>query len=122
MDGLRLDYVLMAHYAQIDENGIVLQVIVVNNADEMNGGVPDEATGIAFCQMLFGVDTLWKKTSYNGNIRKNFAGISYAYDSGLDAFIPPKPAYDDVVLDETTARWTSATMDAEIAKIRAQMA
>jgi hypothetical protein len=82
----------MSHWAQIDENNIVTQVLVVPNyGDE----------GEAFFKGLGGT---WVKTSYNGNIRKNFAGIGFAYDPTLDAFIPSK-CHDEAVLDETTARW-----------------
>jgi hypothetical protein len=93
----------MAHWAEIDENKIVLRVLVGSN-DELDEGY----------QWL--VDNLggqWVKTSYNGNIRKNFAGIGFTYDEQRDAFIPPKP--EDGVnhlgkvithdLDEDTCKW-----------------
>jgi len=80
----------MAHYAKLDANNVVEQVIVVSNQDEMVDGVESEERGIAFCKSLFGPNTKWKKTSYNGNMRKNYAGIGYTYDPGKDAFIPPK--------------------------------
>lgn len=81
----------MAHFARI-ENGIVSQVIVVNNEvlfDE--NGKESEVIGIEFCRSLFGKDTDWVQTSYNGNFRGKFAGIGDIYDETLDAFIPPKP-------------------------------
>jgi len=62
----------MAHFAQLDENNIVLQVIVVHNNDCEINGVESEAKGIVFCQTLFGGN--WVQTSYNGSIRKNYAG------------------------------------------------
>lgn len=94
----------MAHFAQLDENNIVTQVIVVHNNDCKIDGVENEEAGIVFCKTLFSVDTKWKQTSYNGNIRKNYAGIGYTYDFTLDAFIPPKP-YESWLLDETTCLW-----------------
>ena len=84
----------MAHWAEIDENNTVIRVLVGSN-DE-----PDEGH-----QWL--VDNLggtWVKTSYNGNIRKNFAGKGFTYNAERDAFIPPKP-FDSWVLDEATCLW-----------------
>jgi hypothetical protein len=93
----------MAHFAQLDENNVVLQVIVVNNSDCFNGnGIESEAVGVAFCQSLLGGN--WKQTSYNGNIRKNYAGVGYTYDEQRDAFIPPQP-YASWTLDEKTCLW-----------------
>jgi len=92
----------MAHFAKLDENNVVTQVIVVHNNDLIDNGQESEAKGTAFCQSLFGGN--WKQTSYNGNIRKNYAGIGYIYDSGRDAFIPPKP-YNSWVLIEETCQW-----------------
>ena len=95
----------MAHFAQLDENNIVLQVIVVSNADTSDeNGVEREELGIVFCQSLLGDDTAWRQTSYNRRIRKNYAGIGYKYDEVRDAFIPPKPYYS-WVLNEDTAIW-----------------
>jgi hypothetical protein len=86
----------MAHFAQLDENNVVTQVIVVANEELLDNGVESEAKGIAFCQSLLGGN--WKQTSYNGNIRKRYAGIGYTYDEALDAFILPQP-YGSWVLD-----------------------
>lgn len=95
----------MAHFAQLDENNIVTQVIVVNNSDISDeNGNESEAVGVAFCQSLLGGN--WKQTSYNGTICKNYAGIGYQYDSTRDAFIPPKPSAS-WVLDEESCQWTS---------------
>ena len=92
----------MAHFAQL-ENNIVKQVIVVSNVDTSDeNGVEIEQIGIDFCSNLLG--GTWKQTSYNGNIRKNYAGIGYTYDEGRDAFIAPKP-FDSWVLDEDTCQW-----------------
>lgn len=94
----------MAHFAKI-ENGIVTQVIVVGNADTASSdGTEKEYIGAAFCERLFGGE--WKQTSYNGNIRKNYAGIGYIFDESRNAFIPPKP-YPSWTLVEETCRWTS---------------
>lgn len=93
----------MAHFAQIDENNVVTQVIVVDNKDTSDAsGVEKEHIGAAFCERLLG--GTWKKTSYNGNIRKNYAGIGYTYNADIDAFVPPKP-YNSWVLNEDTAQW-----------------
>jgi hypothetical protein len=93
----------MAHFAQLDENSVVLQVIVVNNSDCLDSnGQESEAVGVAFCQSLLGGN--WKQTSYNGTICKNYAGIGYTYDATRNAFIPPKP-YASWLLDETTCLW-----------------
>ena len=79
----------MAHFAQL-ENNIVKQVIVVSNQDILDeNGQESEQKGIDFCSNLLG--GTWKQTSYNANIRKNYAGIGYKYDAELDAFIPPQP-------------------------------
>ena len=92
----------MAHFAQI-ENNIVTKVIVVDNKDTSNEeGVEIEQIGIDFCSNLLG--GTWKQTSYNGRIRKNYAGAGYTYDEGRDAFIAPKP-YNSWLLDETTCQW-----------------
>ena len=72
----------MAHFAQLEDN-IVTQVIVVNNEE-----VPDEVTGIAFCKSLFGEDTEWVQTSYNGNFRGQFTGVGMIYDPVADVFKP----------------------------------
>jgi hypothetical protein len=92
----------MAHFAKL-ENNIVTQVIVVANQDILDeNGQESEQKGIDFCSNLLG--GTWIQTSYNGNIRKNYAGVGYTYDETLDAFIAPKP-FNSWVLDETTAQW-----------------
>lgn len=92
----------MAHFAKLDENNIVVSVIVVDNKDTADAnGVEKEYIGAAFCERLFG--GTWKQTSYNGNIRKNYAGIGYTYDAGIDAFVPPQP-YPSWTLD-SNAQW-----------------
>lgn len=93
----------MAHFAQLDDNNIVTQVIVVANEELLLDGVENETKGILFCKSLFGEDTKWVQTSYNGKIRKNYAGIGYTYDAERDAFIAPQP-YPSWTLDDN-ARW-----------------
>lgn len=95
----------MAHFAHLDENSFVINVIVVNNAVLNNTEFPfSEQIGVDFCKSLYGQDTIWKQTSYNASFRKNFAGIGYTYDSTRDAFIPPKP-YPSWLLNESTCTW-----------------
>lgn len=100
----------MAHFAQIDENNIVLQVIVIKNDDAVT-----EEAGQEFIASI-GLQGVWKQTSYNtfGNkhstdgvpFRKNYAGIGFTYNEELDAFIPPKPAeFTSYVVDEETGLW-----------------
>jgi hypothetical protein len=80
----------MAHYAQLDANNVVTQVVVIDNKDTADAfGVEKEHIGAAFCERLFG--GTWKQTSYNGNLRKNYAGIGYTYRADIDAFVAPKP-------------------------------
>ena len=117
----------MAHYTELDKDNKVLRVIVIANADCIKDSVrseypslvssvadisgktttkdevaiewEDEEKGIAFCEKLLGGK--WIRTSYNGNIRKRFAGVGYTYDEKLDAFISPQP-YPSWALDEDT--------------------
>ena len=115
----------MAHFCKLDANNVVTQVVVIDNRDTADAsGVEKEHIGAAFCERLFG--GTWKQTSYNGNIRKNYAGIGYTYRSDIDAFVPPKPFASWILnadaqweapvtmptdgkmysWDETTASWT----------------
>jgi hypothetical protein len=97
----------MAHFAQLNEENLVTQVIVVANPDTADqDGVENEAIGIEFCTNLLG--GTWKQTSYNANIRKNYAGVGYKYDATLDAFIPPQP-YASWTLNNETAQWEAPT-------------
>lgn len=93
----------MAHFAKLDENNIVLAVHVVNNDVITVNGVESEQAGIDFLTNLHG-HTYWKQTSYNGSIRKNYAGIGFSYDATRDAFIPSKN-YDSWILNEETCQW-----------------
>jgi hypothetical protein len=100
----------MAHFAQLDESNIVTQVIVVNNNELLSNGIESEVRGADFCQTLLG--GRWIQTSYNGNIRKNYAGIGYTYDAVRDAFIAPKAnCHSEEILDETTCRWTCSNSE-----------
>lgn len=80
----------MAHFAQLNADNVVTQVIVVNNdvlKDE--AGNEQEALGVAFCKSLFGEDTNWVQTSYNANFRGLYAGIGMTYDQANDVFVAP---------------------------------
>lgn len=94
----------MAHFAKIGLNNIVTDVLVVANRETMDStGVEHASIGIEFLKNLTGHET-WIQTSYNGNIRKNYAGIGYTYDSQRDAFIPPQP-FPSWLLVEDTCQW-----------------
>jgi hypothetical protein len=97
----------MAHFAKLDENNNVLAIHVVNNDVITIDGVESEQAGIDFLTGLHG-HTLWKQTSYNGNIRKNYASIGFTYDTTKDVFIPPKP-FNSWILDEDTCQWQAPT-------------
>lgn len=95
----------MAHFAELDANNVVLRVIVVATKDNSTAdGVEKESIGQAFCERLLG--GRWVQTSYNGNIRKRYAGIGYTYNETLDAFIPPQP-YPSWTLNNGTADWVA---------------
>lgn len=96
----------MAHFAKLDSNNIVTQVVVVDNSVLLKAdGTESELKGKQFLNSLFGTAT-WKQTSYNGTIRKNYAGVGYKYDATRDAFIPPQP-FASWTLNETTCTWES---------------
>lgn len=95
----------MAHFAELGADNVVLRVIVISNDITMgDDNVEQESLGTQFCAKLLG--GTWVQTSYNANIRKNYAGIGYFYDSGRDAFIPPQP-YPSWILVEGTCQWNS---------------
>ena len=88
----------MAHYAFLDENNIVTEVIVgIDETELIEDKDPETWYGEFRNQVC-------KRTSYNGNYRKNYAGIGFTYDAELDAFIAPKPT-EDATLDEETCQW-----------------
>jgi len=96
----------MAHFARLDENNVVTQVIVVDNKDITDPftGQEDEILGIAFCKKLLGGN--WVQTSYNGNLRVRYAGVGYTFNKALDAFVAPKP-FESWVLNTETTEWES---------------
>ena len=97
----------MAHFAELDENNVVLQVIVVHNNELLDAdGVEQEALGQAFCTNLLGGN--WAQTSYNKTFRKNFASRGGGYDAAMDAFINASP-YPSWVLNINTCQWEPPT-------------
>jgi hypothetical protein len=92
----------MAHYAFLDDNNIVTEVIVGKDETEFIDGLHPEIWYGNFRNQVC------KRTSYNNNYRKNYAGIGYKFDEQLDAFIPPKPEQGEWVLDETTCLWVES--------------
>ena len=89
----------MAHYAFLDENNIVTEVITGRNEDEIIDGISDWE--LYYSEFR---GQVCKRTSYNNNYRKNYAGIGYTYDADRDAFIAPKP-HNSWILDEDTCKW-----------------
>lgn len=90
----------MAHYAFLNENNIVTEVIVGVDETELIDGLNPETWYGNFRNQVC------KRTSYNGNIRKNYAGIGYTYDAARDAFIQPKAnCHPEETLDEATCQW-----------------
>jgi len=80
----------MAHFAELDTQGIVQRVIVVDNQQLLDeNGIEREERGIAFCKRLLGADTTWVQTSHNSNFRGTYAGIGFRYDAATDVFVPP---------------------------------
>ena len=96
----------MAHYAYLDSNNIVVAVIVGRDETELIDGLDTETY---YAQ---GTDYIVKRTSYNSNIRKNYAGIGYTYDLARDAFIAPKPE-NAIGFDEDTCRWIVPEVELE---------
>ena len=96
----------MAHFAKIGLDNLVIDVLVVANRETMDSsGIEHETIGVEFLKNLTGHEA-WVQTSYNGNIRKRYAGIGYTYNSSLDAFVPPKP-FPSWTLDNATADWVA---------------
>jgi hypothetical protein len=97
----------MAYFAKLGTGNIVENVISINNAVITDAnGIEQEQLGVDFINKLYNTRDVWKQTSYNNNIRKNYAGIGYQYDQTRDAFIPPKP-FNSWTLNETTCLWES---------------
>jgi hypothetical protein len=102
----------MATFAKIGLNSKVISVISVNNEVlKDSSGIEREELGIQFLNELYGWP-IWKQTSYNGNFRKNHAGIGYTYDEDRDAFIPKKQ-YNSWILNEQTCQWESPVVKPE---------
>jgi len=96
----------MAHFARINENNTVEEIIVINNDDCQNLDFPEsELIGLEFITSI-GLNGNWKQTSYNANFRKKYAGVGDMYDEIRDAFITPKP-FPSWILNEDTCLWES---------------
>ena len=93
----------MAHFAKLGKGNIIETIEVVSNDIALT-----EQAGVEFLNNLYNSRDVWKQTSYNGNIRKNFAGVGYSYDQTRDAFIAPKP-FNSWILNETTCLWEAPT-------------
>jgi hypothetical protein len=97
----------MAYFAKLGTGNIIEQVISINNSVITDAnGVEQEQLGVDFINKLYNTRDVWKQTSYNNNIRKNYAGIGYTYDQTRDAFIAPKP-FNSWLLNENTCLWES---------------
>ena len=95
----------MAYFAKLGIGNIVEQVISINNSVITDSnGVEQEQLGVDFINKLYNTRDVWKQTSYNNSIRKNYAGVGYTYDQTRDAFIAPKP-FNSWILNEDTCRW-----------------
>lgn len=100
----------MAHFAKLDDNNIVIDVNVVNNA--VLDSNDEEGSGIAFLTEWSGGYTNWKQTSYSGAFRYNYAGVGYTYDPIDDAFIAPVPCEHDTLILNAQKRWECADCEA----------
>ena len=97
----------MAYFAKLGIGNIVEKIISISNSIITdNNGIEQEQLGIDFINKLYNTRDAWKQTSYNNNIRKNYAGIGYNYDQVRDAFIPPKP-FNSWILNEDTCIWNA---------------
>ena len=103
----------MAHFAQLNSDNVVVNVIVISNDDiKDNTGIEVESIGVALCQRLFGGSTSWKQCSYNNRMRGNYAGAGYTYMTGVrtlgvastDVFLPQQP-YPSWTVGINTAQW-----------------
>jgi len=98
----------MAHFAKLGKGNIVENVVVVSNDIATT-----EQAGVDFLNTLYKTRDVWKQTSYNINIRKNYAGVGFTYDQTRDAFISPKP-YKSWILNETTCQWEAPVAKPEL--------
>jgi len=95
----------MAHFAKLDENNIVVEVLTVANEVLQVNGQESEQAGIDFLTELTGYSN-WVQTSYNNTFRFNYAGIGFSFDKNRNAFIPKQP-YPSWILQESTCTWTA---------------
>jgi hypothetical protein len=103
----------MAHFAELDDNNIVKQVIVVANEELLDeNGQESENKGIAFCKSLFGEDTRWIQTSFNANFRNKYAGGGDIYLQDRDVFLPAQP-YPSWTIHPTLNKWVAPTPEPE---------
>lgn len=93
----------MAHFAKLDENNEVIDIVVVNNSELLVDGKETEEQGINFLKTLSGYEN-WKQCSYSGSFRKNYPAVGGKYDAELDAFINPPP-YESWVFNRDTCKW-----------------
>ena len=98
----------MAHFAKLGVGNKIIKVAVVSNDIATT-----EQAGVDFLNNLYNTRDVWEQTSYNGNIRKNYAGIGYSYDQTKDAFIAPKP-FNSWILNEDTCRWEAPMIKPEL--------
>ena len=99
----------MAHYARLDETNNVIRVHVLSNAVITDSeGNEQEQVGVDFLTQHNGGVGWYKQTSYNGNFRKNYAGVGFTYDQARDAFIPPQP-FNSWTINEDTCLWDAPT-------------
>lgn len=98
----------MAHFAEIDENGLVLRVLVIDNSLENEGQ--------KFLSETLGLGGTWIQTSYNANIRKHFAGVGFTYMGAIDAFVPPK-CHEEAVLNLDNYLWECENNDHKVSTI-----
>ena len=95
----------MAHFAELDNDNVVLRVIVVDNQHLLDeNGNENEQLGITYCKSVFGFGTNWIQTSYNANFRARYAPIGGTYNKKFDIFIMPKPG-DHYIFDKNIQDW-----------------
>jgi len=101
----------MAHFAELNNNNEVINVIVVDNSDITIEGMSEEEAGVQFLNSILS-NRIWKQTSYNATFRKNFAGTGFEYMPSIDAFVPKKP-YESWVINETLGLWEAPSQQPE---------
>jgi hypothetical protein len=106
----------MAHFAKLNENNVVTQVIAVDNNELLDNGVELESKGVEFCQSILGGK--WIQTSYNAKIRGNYAGIDSIYFPLEDIFVSPK-CHEEAILNVKAAKWDCTNKSHEIKEINA---